>query len=677
MIEDRNKQDSLAVVFFAVSCLILYFNSLRGIFVFDDFHTIPDNLFIKSARYIPLFFKGYYTSETNIPTGMFRPLLMITFVFNYSFSRLQPLGYHIVNLLLHFLNVILLYSFLRSLKKDIPFGLALLAGILFLAHPLNTEAVTYITARSDLLVCFFVLSGFLCYIRRRKTFALILYMLGLLCKETALVFPFLIAGYDFLSCRINDGTDTKPPARSKYIFYIVFLAVSIIYWMYRQHLYGSSSAILSDLHRGVRGFYPNILTQLAVTVYYLRLFIWPQPLIMHHNFPIFNSLYQPLAMLSFLVIIAAVVLIFTLRKKHFLISLGLFWYLVCLLPKFYAPLNVVAAEHHFYLPSFGIYLILAVLLRGLYLRFYRKFLIVFLGIICIFSCLTWFRNYEYANEYVFWRKAVEEDPLSHVAHHNLGQVYVHKGLYENAEKEFKKTLLLSPSNAWRVRVSSWDNLSNVYRLQKRFKEALEVLNKVVDANLTNSGTYQNFGVIYLDMGDKEKAVKMWQDGLKLDPESSGILLNLGLHYLRNSEFSKAKEFFEKAVKYEPDSSIAYFGLGRIFEEEGKIDSAIKAFAESVSLSPNYADTHYYLGTLYAKKSDKRALNEFKAAIRLAPDFAEAHNNLAVLYASMQPAQMDLARAHAQKAIGLGYKVNEGFLEVIGLSSKGKDKRPRN
>lgn len=664
--EENNKQDCFAVIIFAASCLILYFNSLWGIFVFDDFHTIPDNLFIKNIRYIPLFFKGQYTSDPVIPSGMFRPLLMITFVFNYSFSRLQPLGYHIVNIILHFLNVVLFYRLLKILKKDLPFGLAVLSSLLFLVHPLNTEAVTYISARSDLLVCFFVLTGFLCYVQKRFLFTVILYILGLLSKETALVLPFLVFGYDFLKPSEGDYADSKKANRFKYIFYIVFLGVSIIYWIYRQRLFGPASVTLTALHKSLRNPCSNILTQAAVTFFYLKLFIWPQPLITHHNFPILNSLFQPLAFFSVLAIIAMIVAILVLRKRKFLISLGLFWYLTCLLPKFYTPLNIVAAEHHFYLPSFGIYLILAVIFKNLYLRFHRKFIIVSLGIICIFAILVWSRNYEYTNSFVFWRKAIEEDPTSAVAHHNLGLVYVNKGFYEEAEEKFKKALLLSPSYATRARIICADNLSNVYRLQKRYKEALEELNKLMDLKLAYFATYQNLGVVYLDMGDEKKAVEMWEKGLRLNPQASGIYLNLGLHYLRKSEFSKARGCFKEAVKYDPDSSIGYFGLGRSLQEQGEIDSAIKALTEAVSIDPNYAFVHYYLGNLYKEKSDPRALTEFKETIRLAPDFAEAHNNLAVLYASMEPAELGLARFHAQKAVSLGYKVNSKFLEFIGL-----------
>jgi tetratricopeptide (TPR) repeat protein len=146
-------------------------------------------------------------------------------------------------------------------------------------------------------------------------------------------------------------------------------------------------------------------------------------------------------------------------------------------------------------------------------------------------------------------------------------------------------------------------------------------------------------------------------------------------YLRKKEFSKAKEYFAASIRYGPDFYASYFGLGCALEEE-QIDSAIKAFEKSIRLKPNFIDAHYRLGRLYAKKSDPRAREEFKATIQLAPRFAEAHNDLAVFYASMEPPQLELAREYAQKAISLGYKINEKFLTIIGLSQnrKGNNRR---
>lgn len=675
----QTKQNLLIVSLFSFFCLLLYFNSLKGIFIFDDDHSIITNLYIKDVRYAPMFFKGYYTSDPEIPAGMFRPLLLLTFSFNYIFSGLQPIGYHIINILLHFLNGIAFYYLLGllfsgqtnsrkgNLAQKLPFALTILIGLLFLAHPLNTEAVSYISSRSDLLAYLFILLAFICYLKRGFWAALLLYAIALLTKETALVLPFLIAAHIF----IFDKKEKDGSRMGIFIFYLAIIALSAFYW-YMRHI------ILSAISKGnilpPQGIWPNILTQSGVTLYYVKLFLWPHPLTIHHNFPIFYSLSDPRAFLSISAMISLIILVFALRKKYPLVCFGLGWYLICLIPKFYASLNIVASEHHFYLPSFGIYLIIAALAKDLFLRFRRKFIISTIGIICLFTILVWFRNYEYKDEYTFWRSALRADPSSPIANYNVGMVYMNMGLYPEAEAMLKKSLEYAPRDATKLLKNVRENTATIYRMQGKYKESLALFLENIDSGYYNFGTYQNLGVLYQEMKEDENAKRAWEKGLSLNPQSSGILYNLAMLYSRKKDFPKAKKYFQQAIDINPDFFALHFGLGSVFEEEGNITAAIKAYEKAASLRPNFPDVHYRLGTLYAQKENPRALWHFKEAIRLNSNFAEAHNNLAVLYSSMEPPQMELAKEHAKKALALGYEVNSYFLKIIGLEEDKKGEK---
>lgn len=665
----RESQDKLAVIFLLVFCLILYFNSLGNAFIFDDEHGIQDNSYIKNPCYIPLFFQGYYTSVP-FPRGMFRPLLLLSFSFNYIFSGLRPLGYHLINVLLHFLNGILFYYLFRFLKRDLPFGLSLIVSLLFIAHPINTEAVTYITCRSDLLVTFFVLSALISYAKGCLFLPLFLYVLALLSKETGLVLPFLVFAYDFMRPSASDYTDSKgiTQIKHKHIFYIVLIGISLSYWIYRGFIFGSSANILAPLSSPIRSFWSNILTQSAVSLFYLRLFLWPYPLIIHHAFPELSSLFNPLAFFSVLGIVIMIVFIFVLRKKQPLISLGLAWYLICLLPKFYAILNIVAAEHHFYLPSFGIYLILAVLSQNLYLKFRRYFIYIVSGLISICAVLVGFRNYEWRDAFSLWKAAVKVQPRSVFALHNLGSEYLKRGEFSEAERLFKKSLSLS--NSIQNQVRGRINLAYMLERQGRLTEAEALLKETERISDKDFSVYQFLGRTYLKMGKEKEAEEAWKKGLVLNPFAAEIQIHLGQLYLHQGKLKEAKNYFQAAIKSNPDSFLAYFGLGQVFEEESDVESAIKAYEKSVRLNPAHIFSHYSLGTLYAQKANRRALWHLKEAVRLSSDFAEAHNNLAVFYASMDPPQLELARQHAQKAAILGYKVEEEFLKMIDLPQAG-------
>lgn len=620
---------------------------------------------------------------------MLRPLLLLSFSFNYLFSGLSPLGYHIINILLHFLNGVLFYCLLKLLfslsggqeeeddlrtKKSLPPGLTLSLTLLFLAHPLNTEAVAYISSRSDLMVSIFILLGIIAYLKRKVFSVITFFILGLLSKETALVFFFLILALHFVYYR----NVKMPQAEKRKLLFLNFfiIGLSILYWVYRGAVFGlaAKNIILAPLLSPIRGFWSNTLTQSAVTLFYLRLFFWPDPLTIHHNFPILNSLSNPLAFFSVLAITVFIALGLGAKRKYPLMSFGILWYLICLIPKFYASLHVVAAEHHFYLPGFGVYLILAGFSKNLYLRFKREFIIIAIGIISVFSVVVWFRNYEYKNGFIFWSRAIETDPSSAIAHFNLGAIYTARGLYPESEDEFKRARALAPIYAEQLFKNVREQLANIYRLEKRFPEALGQINENLELGFYNFGTYQSLGVIYLDMKDEEKAKEAWEKGLSLNPDAAGIHYNLGIQYLRKKELSKAEEHLRKAMQLAPDLHPAHFGLGSVLEEEGDIDGAIRAYEKSARLQPKFVNAHYRLGILYAQKSDSRAIRELRITIGLAPESAQAHTTLAALYAAMNPPQLELARTHTQKAISLGYPVNNNFLTIIGLRQNGQDKK---
>lgn len=655
-------QDRLAVIFTLFLCLILYFNSLGNPFIFDDLHTVKDNLLIKEARYIPLLFKGYYTSRVDISPGMFRPLLLLTFSFNYLFNGLNPFSYRFVNILLHFLNGILLYLLLRFLKRDLPFGLVLFTTLLFIAHPINTEAVNYITCRSDLVITLFIVLAFISYAKGRLFLPLFLYILALLTKETSLVFPPLIFAYDFIYRK--DAKAFEDTKKNLFIFYMFLIGLTVLYWVYRQSLFGSGASILAPLSSPLRSFRSNILIQSVVTLFYLKLFIWPYPLNIHHTFPELNSLFNPLAVFCIIGIIIIIVFIFILRKKEPLISLGLAWYLICLIPKFYAILNVVAGEHHFYLPSIGIYIILSISLSKFYLKFHKQFIYLFSCILIIFSFLVWFRNYEWKDSFTLWQSALKRAPNSAIASNSLGVDYLNRGEFIKAEEYFKKALSLS--NTLTIQITARLNLANVLTQQKRFDEAKKVLDEALNLAPNYFTVYESLGSVYMNMGDEEKAEEIWKKGLTLCSYAASIHQKLGMFYLERNKIKEAKYHFELTIKSDPERYLAYFGLGLIMEKRGDIKSATELYKKATRLTPTYAPAHYHLGTLYAEKGNPKALWHLKEAIRLNPNFAEAHNNLAVLYALMEPPQLELARQHAKRALSLGYEVNKEFLKIIDL-----------
>ncbi|MBU1523711.1 MAG: tetratricopeptide repeat protein, partial [Candidatus Omnitrophica bacterium] len=649
-------KEHIFILLLAVVTFLIYSSSIRAPFIFDDNHLIVENVFIKSAKYFSEFFKGFVTSYP-IPKGMCRPLLMLTFGFNYLQGGLSPVGYHIINILFHFLNACLLYFLLKFLNKSVPRGLLFIITLLFVVHPLNTEAVTYISSRSDLMVTFFIISGFFLYLKGKYTLSCLMYVPALLTKETGLVLPLLILGYGFCY-RMNGFKSFKKNLGGKNIsIYAGLVLITALWVIYRSTIFSSTPSIIT------RSYYSNILIQSAVTLLYLKLFIFPHPLNILHYISHLNSLGNPLVLISTLVVLSLILLIFIFRKRKPLISLGLIWFLICLLPKFYARLAFPAMEHHFYLPSVGIYIVLAVILNNLYLKRKKYFLYMGAGVISLFSLLTFLRNYEYKDAVLFWKISSQRNPKSAYIHNEVGREYLKRNKLNRAEGKFKKALMFSKRAA--DTIISKKMLSAVYYHKKNYHQAEKLLNELLKLNPPPPGTYEGLGKIYLEMAKEKEAITFWNKELSLYPQRPSIYVQFGLYYLKKKEFIKAEDFFQKARQKNPDFYLSYYGLGKIWENNKDYDKAIKYYQKALSLNPACAYSHYALGRLYGKMGNFLALGELEKTIELDSNFARAHNDLAVLYASMNPPNWELAKKHIEIAKALGYSVKKTLLKEIG------------
>lgn len=652
--ENRVKEN-LFILGIAALLILIYINTLKVPFILDDSHMIVENTFIKHPKYFQWFFQGFVTSFP-IPKGMCRPILMLTFAFNYATSGLNPAGYHIINILFHFLNVVMFYFLVKFFKKDIPFLLLGAVTLLFAIHPLNTEAIVYISSRSDLMVTFFGLCAFLFYQKNKNTLACLSYILALLTKETGLCIILFIIAYDIIY-RINDVESAKNLFKQKKYIYLGLLLITGLYIFYR------TAFFLPETPRILRSYYSNILVQSIVTALYLKLFLFPCPLNIFHYIPPVDSIFQPLTITGALVIILLFFFILFYRKKQRLISFGISWFIIGLLPKFYARLSFVAMEHHFYLAGIGLYLILAGLTVSLCRNHKKYFLYGAAGIISLMAILTILRNCEYMNPLVFWKISWQRNPYSGTISNNLGTEYLRLGLITEAKNAFEQAVAISDRKESIVLAKI--NLANIYRTDKKYEEAIKLLQETLQiTDYAPFGIYQTLGAVYMETGDEQKALQSWYKDIELYPGATETLINLGIFYFKKEEFDRAKQFFQRATEVGPEHYAGYYGLAQIYEKENKSKEAILLYQKTISLKSDDAASHYFLGMLYANSGDAKALNELKTAVELNPKFAEAHNDLAVIYASLNPPDWKMAKKHLNNARALGYPVDENLLQIV-------------
>jgi len=415
------------------------------------------------------------------------------------------------------------------------------------------------------------------------------------------------------------------PSGGQGFFFVSILAVTLLYLYYK-------SVYFAGFHTGsARSAFSNILLQSWVSFFYIRLFLWPDNLNFFHVNPDINSLLQPEA-LFFGGIIIIIVLIIALRKKNYLLSLGLFFYLTGLVPKFYAALKVPVSEHHFYLASIGIYIILTAVLTKLYLRNRRFFLYPAVGIIIVFTILTVERNYQLTNPLRIWTIGVKKEP-----HHpgnwiNLAGAYYSEGNPYKAEKILERTSrVFTKKTGWQNTI--YINLASIYFNKGEDKKGLTLLNKALSTETVSSRLYTIYkmlGTFYAKENNEKKAINYFDKALELSPYSYDIYQSIGKLYIKNNKFNKAKKSIEKALKIKPRDFYSYFLEGKIYDKEGNLERAEEFYKKSIEGKPDWFESHYALCKIYIKQDNLLFIKELKETLKLKPTFKPALNLARIL-----------------------------------------------
>ncbi len=354
----------------AVLVLIAYSNTFKAEFHFDDNPSIVDNVYIKRLT---------WENFTNAFSGT-RPIVNLSLLLNYQLSGLNVVGWHIFNIVFHIFNSYFVYLLiLRTL--NVPslidrFGyrsqrMALFGALLFALHPIQTEAVTYIISRTELIATFFYLATFLLFIKGARTGRFV-YVIGSFMtaalamgsKEWAVTLPAVLILYDFLFL-----SDSKLKLLFSRLGSHALVAMSwavLIYTMSTAPMTGAGFGV-----SGQRGITPltYLLTSFNVLWTYIRILILPLNQNLDYEYPLAKSLFEYPTLLSFVAhmsVVAASIWLY-MKKKWTLIPFGFAWFYITLSPtQSFVPILDVIFEHRVYLPSIGIFLVIVMTIEGIF-----------------------------------------------------------------------------------------------------------------------------------------------------------------------------------------------------------------------------------------------------------------------------------------------------------------------
>lgn len=658
--------------------LLAYSNTFHVPFQFDDLPNIVENPIVKNLDFYANPSKAkVYKHLTEYPMLMKRYIGSLTFALNYKLHGLDVKGYHIVNLLIHLINALLVYWLIHLLfrtpgllpEKSIDISLAqyvpviaFFTSLLFIAHPLQTQAVTYIVQRFTSLATMFYLLSIIMYIKARFTWeyigkvvretrfiGMLYYLVSIFAaalamktKEIAFTLPVLIVFSELIFFKGN-------VKKRLLILVPIFLTMLIIplTLMGIDKPLGDLIGDVSEVTRVQTGMsrLDYLFTESRVIMTYLRLIFFPINQNLDYSYPIYHSIFNPDVFLSFVFILLlfGIALFMFHRYRNTLpttrlIFFGVIWFFVALsVESSFIPIVDVIFEHRMYLPSIGIFMLLPTSLFTLRAKALQngskeevKLFAVFTLIVFILLGATYARNNIWKDEITLWEDVIRKNPNTERAYRNLGIAYRHRGMFDKAIGLDKKALEIDPGNA-----EAHNNLGFAYYSKGLLDEAIEQYKEALKLLPNGYKIHNNIAIAYEKTGNIDKAIEHYSFAVTLNPDFALGHYNLGHLLLSKNLFIKAIEHFQAAIKIDPNYVEAHNDLANIYAFKGDLDEAIRHLEITIKLNPNLPDVYFNLGLTYQKKGLlNKAIESFQNVVRLKPD-AEAFNKLGEIYISQE------------------------------------------
>jgi protein O-mannosyl-transferase len=573
----------IILIIFGIS---VYFNSLNNGFVYDDITIITENYFLNNfTKALPDFFSKNYFAIAKETT--YRPVGTLTYFLNYKIWGLNPFGYHLSSVFLHIINILLLFYLLNKLfgEKNISF----LVSLIYMLHPVLTEAVNGVTFNEDILTTMFFLLSFIFYVKINENkksgtfyffFSLFFFFMALISKEIAITLPVIILLYEVL---LKDGfssdnifkvksiiNDSLSVIIKKRLYYLGFAVVSIIY-LYILFVAMKSPDKPEVSSYGSDGLFLRIVYLPYNLFSYIKISCFPFNLCLEHDFHYPSGFFSMENIISYLVVIGVILFskyIYRYSKKIFF---GIWFYIITLLPVLnIIPIYKPVADRILYLPMIGFCLVLGGILTEIFdrlkienkrLKFGIRAVIIVL-ILFGYSYLTVTRNVVWKDELTLWGDVVKKNPRYAYGYGELGLAYLDKKMYVEAEYNIRKAIEID-KNALKPYV----NLSLLLIEKDRLDDALETINKALEIN----------------------------------PDYILGLKKLALIYGIKEQNKEAEDVYKKIIRLRSYDTEAYFNLGLIYAVQGKYNDAFISWEKVLEIDPNNAKARDNIKTLKDNK----------------------------------------------------------------------------
>ncbi len=683
-------KDWFFVVALLVAVILAYHPAWQGGFIWDDDLLLLNNPVLKPGGLLDAWVPGTYLN--------YWPLTSTAYRLQFDIWGLNPLGYHLVNIVLHAISALLVWRILLQLNAP---G-AMFAAALFALHPVNVESVAWISQLKNILSLLLALLSVLLYLlfeEKGKRWCMVLsiaaFLLSALSKGMVLTLPVVL-----LACAWWQRGRIRRQDLLRVLPFLLIGAVMACVEVWGQHLVGDGETIVRS---------DSLLSRAAVAGcavwFYLGKLIWPVKLIF--VYPRWSI--DPRDVLSYLpgVLLVAILALGWWQRRGWgrPVVMLMVCYVGLLLPAL-GFVNIafmqysLVADHWQYAAMIVPCAVFAAVTARLGRRLWHRptGYALCLASLAVLAGLTWQQSRMYADVETLYRTVIAENPTCWMVHYNLAVALSDRGQIDEAIAHYRKTLEVRPDfaeahynlgmalaqrgqddeaivhyrKALQIKpgyAEFHNNLGLALASRKQIDEAITHYQKALEINPDFAEAHNNLGIALNSRGQFDEALVQFQKAMEVKSDKAEFHNNLGLALANRKQIDAAITHYQKALQIKPDYTEAYNNLGVALGGSGRLEEAIVQYQKALEINPNHADTLNNFGLALAQcgRLDE-AITQYEKAVKIRPHYAEALDNLGNALAGC--GRTEEAIACYQKAV----EVNPDYAEAysnLGLALAGR------
>lgn len=624
--------DLITAVLIAILCFVAYATVFGHDFInFDDDIYVYENARVSSgltARSIAWAFTTFHATN-------WHPITWLSHQLDVSLFGMNAAGHHLINVVIHAANSVLVFFFLRALTGDL-WKCAIAAGI-FAVHPAHVESVAWIAERKDVLSTLFWLLASISYVRYTKDIAdkraywasVILFAVGLMAKPMLVTFPFVLLLLDLWPLkRIAElnWTSLRPVLFEKIPFFAL-AAVSAVITVLAQ---GSGGAI-QTLER-----FPlqdRLLNALVSYSKYLLMMVYPVDLGVWYPFDANFSTIQ-IAAAAIVFIGTSAVALWQIRSRPYLF-VGWFWFVGTLVPV----IGLVQvgrqalADRYTYVPYIGLSIAVIWLAADLAKRVNIPVIVPRVaGVIAVFTLtiVTFGQVKFWKNSETLYTRTLAVTKNNYLAEANYCQHLEQLNRLDEAVKHCGNAIEADPRG-----LDALNTLGTVQMKQGKLDDARRNFNSVIEINPDFALAYANLAIVETKQQNPRDALEYFQQGVARDAAGSfdsrrraeGFSA-IGASALVQKQYDVAIRAYEQALEAAPDNPDLQRNLANAYRAQGRVPDAIRLLESVIQKNPNSPEAYNSLGIVYAEQGRKQdAITQFQRALQISPNFSQAQSNL--------------------------------------------------